>query len=94
MEKSVRCENINGTAIPMVDIWLPQLCQVSHLSSFNHPWTLTTMNDLAVVYKEQGQFDEAEPLLLEAVEGRHLKLGDTHPHTLESWHNLIDLYEA
>jgi hypothetical protein len=23
-----------------------------------------------------------------------LKLGDTHPHTLESWHNLIDLYEA
>ncbi len=28
------------------------------------------------------------------VHGRRLKLGDTHPHTLESWHNLIDLYEA
>ena len=36
----------------------------------------------------------AEPLLIEAVEGRHLKLGDTHPRTLESWHNLIELYEA
>jgi len=32
--------------------------------------------------------------LREAVEGRHLKLGDTHLHTLESWHNLIELYEA
>jgi len=31
---------------------------------------------------------------LEAVKGRRLKLGDTHPHTLESWHNLIELYEA
>ena len=25
---------------------------------------------------------------------RHLKLGDTHPHTLESWNNLIDFYET
>ena len=38
--------------------------------------------------------DEAEPLLLEAVKGRRLKLGDTHPHTLESLNNLIELYEA
>ena len=30
----------------------------------------------------------------EVVEGRLLKLGDTHPHTLESIENLIDLYEA
>ena len=27
-------------------------------------------------------------------EGRRLKLGDTHPHTLDSINNLIDLYEA
>lgn len=37
---------------------------------------------------------KAEPLLREAVEGRRLKLGDTHPHTIESWYNLITLYEA
>jgi hypothetical protein len=47
-----------------------------------------------VLYKEQGNYDRAEPLLVEVVEGRRLKLGDTHPHTLESWNNLIDLYEA
>ena len=38
--------------------------------------------------------EEAEKLLLEAVEGRRLKLGDNHPHTLESINNLIVLYEA
>jgi len=37
---------------------------------------------------------EAERLLLEAVEGRRLKLGDKHPHTLDSMNNLIELYEA
>ena len=33
-------------------------------------------------------------MLLRAVEGRRLKLGDTHPHTKESLNNLIELYEA
>lgn len=56
--------------------------------------TLETKNDLAVLYKEQAHYEEAYPLMLEAVEGRRLKLGDTHPHTLESWHNLIELDEA
>ena len=60
----------------------------------NHPETLETKNDIAVLYKEQGRYQQAEPLLIEAVNGRRLKLGDTHPHTLESWHNLIELYEA
>ena len=60
----------------------------------DHPDTLESKNDLAVLYKEQGIYNKAEPLLLEALEGRRLKLGDTHPHTLESWNNLIELYEA
>lgn len=47
-----------------------------------------------MLYKEQTRCEEAEPLSVEAVIDRHLKLGDTHPHTLESWNNLINLYEA
>ena len=47
-----------------------------------------------MLYKEQARYEDAEQLLLEAVEGRRLKLGDTHPHTLESLNNLIELYEA
>ncbi len=47
-----------------------------------------------MLYKEKDDYDKAEPLLIQALEGRRLKLGDTHPHTLESWNNLIELYEA
>ncbi len=50
--------------------------------------TLESKNDLAVLYKEQGHYDKAERLLVEAVEGRRLKLGDEHPHTLNSWRTL------
>ena len=60
----------------------------------DHPDTLESKNDLAVLYREQGGYDESEPLLIQAFEGRRLKLGDTHPHTLQSLNNLIDLYEA
>jgi tetratricopeptide (TPR) repeat protein len=60
----------------------------------NHPEMLESKNDLAVLYKEQARYEEAEKLLLEAVEGRRLKLADTHPHTLESWRNLIEFYEV
>ena len=34
------------------------------------------------------------PLLREALEGRRVKLDHEHPHTLESWNNLIELYEV
>ena len=53
-----------------------------------------SMHELAVLYKQQNRYDEAEPFLLKAFEGRRLKLGDTHPHTLESWNHLIALYKA
>ena len=52
------------------------------------------MHEFSVLYKKQGQYEKAEALLNEALKGRRLKLGDTHPHTLESWNNLIELYEA
>jgi tetratricopeptide (TPR) repeat protein len=52
------------------------------------------MHELAVLYKEQARYDEAEKLLLEAIKGRRLKIGVTHPHTKESLNNLIALYEA
>jgi hypothetical protein len=40
----------------------------------------------------QGRYQDTEELLFEAL--KCLKLGDTHPRTLESWNNLIELYEA
>ena len=52
------------------------------------------MEELALLQIQQAPYDNAEQLLLEAVEGRRHKLGDTHPHTLQSLNNLITLYEA
>jgi hypothetical protein len=49
---------------------------------------------LAILYKEQNDFNKAEPLLLKALEGRRLTLDDTHSHTIQSWNNLIDRYTA
>jgi hypothetical protein len=62
--------------------------------SLDHPACLESKHELSVLYKEQGNYDKSEPLLLETLEGRRLKLGDTHPNTLESMNNLIKLYET
>jgi len=55
---------------------------------------LESKSDLAVLHIKQGDYDKAQPLLQEAVDGRCLKLGATHPHTQYSIRNLIELYEA
>jgi hypothetical protein len=47
-----------------------------------------------VLYKELVRYEDSESLLVETFEGQRLKLGDNHPHTLESWNNLIALYNA
>ena len=52
------------------------------------------MKKQSVFYKKQGAYAKVEPLLLEALNGRRLKLVDTHPHTKESLNNLIDLYKV
>jgi hypothetical protein len=44
--------------------------------------------------RELCDYDKAEPLLVGAVENLRIKLGDIHPHTKESFNNLIELYEA
>jgi len=52
------------------------------------------MLNLVQLHIEQKHYEETEKLLLEAIEGRRLKLGDTHPYTIGSLHSLIALYEA
>ena len=46
------------------------------------------------LHMRQIRYDRVDRLSAEAIKGRRLKLGDTHPHTSESLNNLIDLYEA
>ena len=46
------------------------------------------------LYREQTRYQDAEPLLLEALRGRETKLGPHHPRTLESAKQLVTLYES
>jgi tetratricopeptide (TPR) repeat protein len=57
----------------------------------NHPDVATALNELAVAYKNQGQYKKAEPLYIKALELRKL-LGEKHPTMVESLNNLAELY--
>jgi hypothetical protein len=55
---------------------------------------LVTFKGVADFYRDQQLYNKAKPYMLRAVWGRRLTLGDTHAHTLESWNQLIELYET
>ena len=57
----------------------------------SHANTLSSMNNLAVLYESQGKYDQAEPLLVECLELRKA-IGVSHPDTLVSMNNLAGLY--
>jgi tetratricopeptide (TPR) repeat protein len=59
----------------------------------DHPGTLVSKNNLAMLYKSQGQYAQAEPLFQEAVDGARKKLGLVHPNTQTFIRNLADCYE-
>ena len=56
--------------------------------------TLTTLNDLALLYQGQGRYGEAEPLLVQVLERRREVLGADHLHTLTGLNNLAALYRV
>jgi tetratricopeptide (TPR) repeat protein len=53
-----------------------------------HPDTLTSMNNLAVVLRSQGKYAEAKQMHRQELELREKVLGLEHPHTLTSMNNL------
>ena len=58
------------------------------------PYTLTTINSLALLYKAQGSYREAEPLYKRALEASERALGREHPFTVATANSLASLYEA
>merc|ERR1719424_468310 len=53
-----------------------------------HPNTLTSINNLGFLLKNQGDLDGAEALYREALAASRETLGDRHPSTLTSINNL------
>jgi len=58
----------------------------------DHPDISMSLNNLAVIYKHQGRFDEAEPLFIRALAIRDKAFGQEHPETGVVMHNLAMLY--
>ena len=58
----------------------------------DHPDTLNSMANLASTYWNQGRWEEAEKLFVQARDTRKTKLGADHPDTLTSMANLASTY--
>jgi tetratricopeptide (TPR) repeat protein len=57
----------------------------------DHPDTAESLNNLAVIYENMGEYAKGEPLLREALEIRQKLLGPEHPLTASSLNNLAFL---
>ncbi|ESU10201.1 hypothetical protein FGSG_12516 [Fusarium graminearum PH-1] len=57
-----------------------------------HPDTLTSMNNLALTFLDQGRWKEAEELEVGVIEMRKRVLGEEHPDTLISMGNLASIF--
>ncbi|XRB16584.1 EF-hand domain-containing protein [Pseudoscourfieldia marina] len=55
--------------------------------------TSELLMDVAELLRQQGKYDDAEPLHREALDGRRRELGDAHPDTLMSINNLALLLD-
>jgi tetratricopeptide (TPR) repeat protein/predicted Ser/Thr protein kinase len=59
----------------------------------DHPDTLISMRNLAVLYRHQGKVEQAESLLIKVLGVQRRLLGEDHPDTLESAYDLALLYD-
>jgi len=55
--------------------------------------TLSTLNNLGLLYTDQGKMMEAEEMYVQALRGREKAWGVEHTSTLDTVNNLGDLYK-
>jgi hypothetical protein len=60
----------------------------------DHPYTLIGIANLAVRYRMQGKWKEAESLEVQVIQTRKRVLSDEHLDTLASMHNLAATYRS
>lgn len=59
-----------------------------------HPWTLNTVNNIAMTYYHQGRYEDALKWYERALAGRENVLGKEHPSTLDSVSGIANMYQA
>jgi tetratricopeptide (TPR) repeat protein len=60
----------------------------------DQPDVATSRNNLALLYRSQGRYGEAEPLYLRSLAIKEAQLGADHPSTQQVRTNLANLYDA
>jgi tetratricopeptide (TPR) repeat protein len=74
------------------DMYLRALRGKEEAMGAKHTSTLETVNNLGVLYANQGKMKEAEEMFLRALRGREAALGAKHAWTLDAVNNLGNLY--
>ncbi|MFO0174610.1 MAG: tetratricopeptide repeat protein, partial [Aphanizomenon sp.] len=60
----------------------------------DYPDVATSLNNLALLYYFQGQYNDAEPLYLQSLDIYKRQLGNDHPDVATTLNNLALLYES
>ena len=75
-------------------IWEKIINYVESELGHEHPYTATSLHNLAFLYEKQGLYDKAEQLYLRSLEIREKVLGPEHLHVATTLSNLGDLYSS
>jgi len=73
-------------------LWKRRLAKCEQVLGSEHPNTLGSLNNLALLYRALGKYEQAEPLYQRALETYEQVLGPEHPNTLSTINNLANLY--
>ena len=59
----------------------------------DHPSTLSTVHNMAIVFQDNGEYDMALSWYRRALDGREMALGKNHPDTLATVHNMAIVFQ-
>ena len=95
VEATAGFDEVNKVVIEIMRRWMVESGKGALLGLPEKERAVSVLqNNLALLLKDQGKLDEAEPLFREALEVCRRTLGDSHPSTLASINNLGMLFKA
>lgn len=83
-----------GNIVEATDLAVSTLAQAAATLGAEHPDTLTSVDNLALLYQSMGRYADSERLHRRALDARERVLGPEHPDTLTSIDNLGLLYAS
>eukprot|EP00300_Choanocystis_sp_HF-7_P004465 c13451_g1_i1.p1 GENE.c13451_g1_i1~~c13451_g1_i1.p1 ORF type:complete len:817 (-),score=108.55 c13451_g1_i1:94-2544(-) len=97
VQNSVGHSKVNSMVFEHLRAWVirsakEMLDKATQTNGPDHPDTLGYLNNLAALYKSQGNWVEAQRLHAECLEKRKRVLGEDHADTLRSYNNLATVY--